>query len=767
MVPDTAQGHLFYSQGSSSVDSILVTDLDGSKVASIGDQDGVEGLALSPDGSTLYAALGSADAVSAISTTTLTQTALYPLPAGDSPLSLAMQGGDLWVSYDVAGGPPGIGDIDLGASAPSFTAGVLPGSWSYTPYLAADPSGSGALVAGVGSVAESYDVANSPATVLAPQTILAEDGCDFNAGTTVVPGGTQVLANCGGTMSLLSTSDLSPVSGSFAPGSTDLGAAAIASNGMVAVSTNSSQSQVSVYQQQAASSPLQTYSAFYNVRPGGLAWSADGSQLYAVVESTVSAQTTVTGYDLVVLYPPLTSSSLFVQGPYQSTGGVGAIDDILGSLSIGGSPAPEGTPIDVTRTESGNGDVAKFTTTTDDALGEFESRDTLPALGTYTYVISYPGDATTAPAFYNDYEVTVVPDQTSVGFTGPDTDVAGQPITLTGDLQPTGSDPATVPPGATVQVTRTLAGSSSTASFTETTDSGGIFYVTDAPPVAGTYTYTASYTSDSPLILSSAGSFTVTVAPLAVAGTPYTPVAPVRMLDTRNGTGGFSSPVGAGKTIALQVTGRDGVPATGVTAVVLNLTATGPTASSFVTAYPDGQARPAEGSNLNFTKGETIPNLVTVPVGSDGKIDLYNSAGSVNLVADLQGYYSTSGGSEYATAGPVRVLDTRNGTGGFSSPVGAGKTIALQVTGQNGVPATGVTAVVLNLTATGPTASSFVTAYPDGQARPAEGSNLNFTKGETIPNLVIVPVGSDGEIDLYNNAGSVNLVADLFGYYVG
>ena len=71
------------------------------------------------------------------------------------------------------------------------------------------------------------------------------------------------------------------------------------------------------------------------------------------------------------------------------------------------------------------------------------------------------------------------------------------------------------------------------------------------------------------------------------------------------------------------------------------------------------------------------------------------------------------------------------------------------------------------MTATGSTASSYVTAYPDGQARPAEGSNLNFTKGETIPNLVIVPVGSDGKIDLYNSAGNVNLVADLFGYYTG
>jgi hypothetical protein len=111
------------------------------------------------------------------------------------------------------------------------------------------------------------------------------------------------------------------------------------------------------------------------------------------------------------------------------------------------------------------------------------------------------------------------------------------------------------------------------------------------------------------------------------------------VLDTRNGTGGYSAPVGPGGTISLQVTGVDGVPASGVTAVVLNVTATNPTASSYVTVYPDGSSRPLA-SNLNFTAGETIPNLVTVPVGADGQIDFYNQSGSVNLVADLAGYYT-------------------------------------------------------------------------------------------------------------------------------
>jgi hypothetical protein len=209
----------------------------------------------------------------------------------------------------------------------------------------------------------------------------------------------------------------------------------------------------------------------------------------------------------------LTTSSLYVQGPYQSTAVVGATDNIMGSLTIGDSPAPEGTAIDITRTESGNGDVAQFTTTTNDALGDFMSFDTLPALGKYTYVISYPGNATTEPASYSDYEVTVEPRQMSISFIAePNTYIAGQPLTVTGVLQPAGSALLDTPPAGTViNITRTLAGSTSTATFAPTTDVSGVFTITDTPPVAGTYTYTASYTSDNPDISSSTGSYVVTV----------------------------------------------------------------------------------------------------------------------------------------------------------------------------------------------------------------------------------------------------------------
>ncbi|MFJ4675914.1 hypothetical protein [Kitasatospora sp. NPDC088783] len=248
-------------------------------------------------------------------------------------------------------------------------------------------------------------------------------------------------------------------------------------------------------------------------------------------------------------------------------------------------------------------------------------------------------------------------------------------------------------------------------------------------------------------------------------GAPSTlvPVSPARLLDTRAGIGAAKGKLGPDGTLTLTVAGRGGVPLTGVSAVVLNVTATNPTDASHVTAYPHGRNRPTA-SNLNFTPGETVPNQVTVPV-VDGRIDLYNQLGTVDLIADVSGYYTPGdAGSRYtALATPARLLDTRAGTGAAKAKLGADSTLTLAVAGRGGVPAEGVTAVILNVTATNPTDESHVTAYPHGTGRPT-ASNLNFTPRETISNQVVVPV-VDGRIDLYNHTGTVDLVADVSGYF--
>ncbi|WP_329381521.1 hypothetical protein OG625_17485 [Streptomyces sp. NBC_01351] len=251
-------------------------------------------------------------------------------------------------------------------------------------------------------------------------------------------------------------------------------------------------------------------------------------------------------------------------------------------------------------------------------------------------------------------------------------------------------------------------------------------------------------------------------------GTPgtFVPVTPTRLLDTRSGAGAPAAKIGAGETANVRIAGRAGVPAEGVTAVVLNVTATNATAGSYVTAHAHGTFRPTA-SNINFTAGQTTPNQVTVPVGADGTVNLYNFAGTVDLIADISGYYlAGDSGQRFTGVSPKRLLDTRDPwlnpttpTRPFG-PVGAGGTINLDVA--KSYPE--AKAVTLNVTATNPTAGSYVTAYPHGTTRPT-ASNLNFTAGQTVPNQVTVPVGADGTVDLYNFAGTVDLVADISGYY--
>jgi hypothetical protein len=246
------------------------------------------------------------------------------------------------------------------------------------------------------------------------------------------------------------------------------------------------------------------------------------------------------------------------------------------------------------------------------------------------------------------------------------------------------------------------------------------------------------------------------------AGGRYTPVAPARVLDTRTGAGGSLGKVAGGTSIDLDVRGAGGLPST-VGAVVLNVTATDlDGADTFVTVYPTGVARPLA-SNLNVRAGQSVPNLVVTPT-EDGRVTLYSNAGTVHLVADVQGWYAPDAAASYLSTAPLRLLDTRTGTGGTLGKVTAGTNLDLRVAGANGVPA-GVRGAVLNVTTTdhiGP--ESYLTVYPSGGGRPL-ASNLNFVSGQTRANLVFARLGVDGKVSIYNNLGATHVVADLQGWF--
>ncbi|BAS09037.1 extracellular serine proteinase [Arthrobacter sp. Hiyo4] len=167
-----------------------------------------------------------------------------------------------------------------------------------------------------------------------------------------------------------------------------------------------------------------------------------------------------------------------------------------------------------------------------------------------------------------------------------------------------------------------------------------------------------------------------------VAAGGFVPRSPYRALDTRNGTGGINGPIGPGQTINVKLTGRGGIPATGVSAVTLNITVTNPTAEGFVSAYAGGSAQPGT-SNLNFVPGQTVPNSAITPVGADGTVNFTNnSPGTTHLIADLAGYYiagTPTVAGAFAPVAPTRLLDTRT-----TAPTGDFSSVSFQAAGVSG-----------------------------------------------------------------------------------
>ena len=237
----------------------------------------------------------------------------------------------------------------------------------------------------------------------------------------------------------------------------------------------------------------------------------------------------------------------------------------------------------------------------------------------------------------------------------------------------------------------------------------------------------------------------------------FHPQAPARIFDSRT-TGGAFAP---NTTRSITMTGRAGIPATGVSSVVLNVTVTEPSAGGWLTVFPSGATRPLA-SSINFSPGHTIANAVVVKVGTDGAIDVYNFQGSTHVVLDVQGWFGSAiadAGARYTSVAPSRILDTRSTT-----PISPGGTRSLAVAGQGGVPATGATAVVLNVTVTDPTAGGWLTVSPTGVARPL-ASNINFAPGQTVANKVIARLGAGGSVDIYNFVGNTQVVVDVEGWF--
>jgi hypothetical protein len=310
-------------------------------------------------------------------------------------------------------------------------------------------------------------------------------------------------------------------------------------------------------------------------------------------------------------------------------------------------------------------------------------------------------------------------------------------------------------------------------------------------PTSFTFVTPLGSAGTDPVALTDSLGTTATTLPYTYIGLAnYTPLSPYRILDTRHN--GHPVPLGPGAIMPLQVTGLTATPIPpAATAAVLNVTEVSGSASSLLTVFPYGTAKP-NASNLNFAAHTVIANLVTVTLGahlSQGWVDIYNAAGSVNVVVDVEGYFApptppSSPQGLFHPMAPTRVCDTRSGspTPACSShgALGPGASMLVNVATTNGVQSDDTAAaVVVNLTGVAGSSFTALSLFPPVNGRCPYGvgtsappsSTINLTAGAVQANRAMVelgpgtPGGQNDAICVYNNLGVINVVIDANGWY--
>ncbi|MFN8074869.1 MAG: LamG-like jellyroll fold domain-containing protein [Kineosporiaceae bacterium] len=261
----------------------------------------------------------------------------------------------------------------------------------------------------------------------------------------------------------------------------------------------------------------------------------------------------------------------------------------------------------------------------------------------------------------------------------------------------------------------------------------------------------------------------------AVNETPpsyYKTVNPARLLDTRSGTGGTTGPVAGGKTIRLQLRGVAPIPSSvDVTAVAMTLTSVSPSTDGWLMAYAENTPRPNAALTQYKGGAGNVSDFAIVQLGNNGYVDIYTT-GTTQIMVDVIGYFTTNpttaGSMTYFPSTPETILDTRgdkNG-GALGAPIAkinSGSTLAVQVAGKAGVPL-GADAALVHLSAADAPAPGYLEAWPDG-ATPPNSSMLQYPGAFARAITQIVPLASNGKMDLRPSTGPVNLIATVIGYF--
>jgi hypothetical protein len=227
-------------------------------------------------------------------------------------------------------------------------------------------------------------------------------------------------------------------------------------------------------------------------------------------------------------------------------------------------------------------------------------------------------------------------------------------------------------------------------------------------------------------------------------GTRLTPVDGVRLVDTRE-TG--------------RETGRDDpividIADPTVEAIAVNLTATRSGATGYLTAdaCAGGQS---EVSNVNFLPGEPVAGAAIVPVSAAGTICVWSSV-PVDVIVDLTGEFRTGDGLRFQPADPRRMLDPRDGTGGWTPVMGADQLVDTRVA------PLGAQAVTGTITLVRPVRTGFAVA--DCRDEPPI-STVNARAGEAMANSLTVAIESGGDL-CFRSSETATMLFDTTGWWI-
>jgi len=379
--------------------------------------------------------------------------------------------------------------------------------------------------------------------------------------------------------------------------------------------------------------------------------------------------------------------------------------------------------------------------------------------GNYTFSVAAGGNYTVAPAPTGYTFTPSSQTYTNLGGNQSENFVASHVLyTISGQVTLSGSGLA----GVTV----TLSGSQGATTTTDSSGSYsfGIAASGDYQVVPALFGYTFSPANQTFTNVNSNETANFSAFSTAPVPTLFVPLAPCRVVDTRNPIGPLGGPALNNNSRDFAMPGICGIPSTAV-AYSLNVTVIPSGTLNYLTIWPTGQPQPPV-STLNSLNGIIKADAAIVPAGANGSVSVY-AAGPTDVVVDINGYFVANDSSKLAfyPVTPCRLVDTRNPIGPLGGPIMGPheiRTFPLPSSSCNSIPA-GAMAYSLNFTVVPSGPLYYLTTWPTGESQPVV-STLNASSGLVTANAAIVPAGTSGDINVFAS-DTTHVVIDINGYF--